>query len=344
MTKAPRPPVHHIDPVLVEVTRGTLVESVHRGAAVVCGADGVLLSAWGDIERAVFPRSAVKPLQALPLLETGAAEHFALSEAELALACASHSGQDVHVRGVRAWLDRLGLSEADLECGSHPPLSPEAARALTLSGRTPSPVHNNCSGKHCGMLTTARHMREPTRGYIAADHPVQQRIAQVLGEMTDCMPQHTPSATDGCGIPTFALPLSAVALAMARLAAPDGLGPVRGQAASKILAAMTVHPDLVAGDGRLTTLVMRAVPGLILKGGAEGVYAAVVPGKRLGIALKIDDGAGRAAEVAILALLRHLGVLSGAEEDSLAECSAPAVCNIAGQPVGVVRAAPEWLG
>lgn len=344
MTRGPRPPVHHPDPVLVEATRGPLVESLHRGAVAVCNADGRLVDAWGDVERAVFPRSAVKPLQALPLLESGAADHFDLSERELALACASHSGEALHVSVVEHWLHRIGLSEDDLECGSHPPTDVDAAHALFAAGRAPSALHNNCSGKHCGMLTTARYLNETTKGYIAADHPVQKRIAQVLGEMTGTQPHHTPFGTDGCGIPTFALPLSGLATAMARLADPSRLKPARQKAIERVLAAMSRHPELVAGRDRLSTHLMQAAPSVVVKGGAEGVYIAILRGKGLGVAVKIDDGANRAAEVAILAVLRHLGAFNAEEEATLGDHILPTLRNVAGQPVGLLRPAPDWLG
>lgn len=343
MTRTPRPPVHHPDPVLVEATRGPLVESLHRGAVAVCDATGALKAGWGDIERAVFPRSAVKPLQALPLIETGAAQHFQLSDQEIALACASHAGDVIQVGLVEKWLHRVGLDDADLECGTQPPSDPDAARALIIAGRTPSALHNNCSGKHCGMLTTALHLDEATRGYIAADHPVQRRITAVLGEMAGSVPQYTPFGTDGCGIPTFALPLSGLATAMARLADPSRLDPRRRAAAARIVAAMSGHPDLIAGKGRLSTEVMRAAPSVVVKGGAEGVYVAILPGKGLGVAVKIDDGANRAAEVAMLAVLRHLQAFTAEEEEALAPQARPTLRNVAGQPVGVLRPAPDWL-
>jgi L-asparaginase II len=344
MTKIPRPPVHHPDPVLVEATRGPLVESLHHGAVCVCNADGRLVAAWGDVERAVFPRSAAKPLQALPLIETGAADHFALSEQELALACASHGGEARHVSAVGDWLRRIGLTEADLECGCHPPTNIDAARALLAAGLAPSALHNNCSGKHSGMLTTALHMGEPTKGYIGADHPVQRRITAAQGEMTGTAPHLTPFGTDGCGIPTFALPLSGLATAMARMANPAGLGPVRQKAIERILAAMSGYPELVAGTGRLCTDVMRSVPSVVIKGGAEGVYIAILPKLGLGVALKIDDGASRAAEVAILAVMRHLGALRADEEAALRERCLPTLFNAAGKPTGMLRPAPDWLG
>lgn len=332
------------DPVMVEITRGPAVESLHRGCAAVCDASGQLVAAWGDVGRAVFPRSTAKPLQALPLIETGAAERYGVSDLELALACASHSGEPMHTEPVAAWLARLGLSEADLECGAHAPTDLEAARTLVRHGHAPSALHNNCSGKHTGMLATALHCGEPTRAYINADHPVQQRVAQVLWELTGARAEETPCGIDGCGIPTFGLPLTGFATALARLADPTGLGPVRAAAARRIFGAMTGYPELVAGTGRLCSEVMRAAPAVLVKGGAEGVYAAILPGRGLGVALKVDDGAGRASEVAVLALLRHLGAFTAAEEEALRARHVPPVRNVAGKVVGVMRPSAEWLG
>ena len=337
MTEPPLPPTHFPDPVLVEVTRGPVVESAHRGAVAVCNAAGELVAAWGDVERPVYARSAVKALQALPLLESGAAARYGLSPAEIALACASHTGEARHVALVSAWLARLGLSEADLECGAHAPADAAAAQALLREGQRPSALHNNCSGKHSGFLTTALHLGEPTKGYIEAVHPVQRRVAQALAEMADCAEALTPTAIDGCGIPTLALPLTGVATAMARLADPQGLSPARRQAADTIRAAIAAHPELVAGSGKLCTEVMTVAPGVLVKAGAEGVYTAILPALGLGVALKIDDGAMRAAEVAILAVLHRLGALDAAQESVLDHRRAPAILNVAGRAVGMMR-------
>ena len=202
--------------LVVEVTRGAIVESRHLVSAAVADAGGELVAAWGEVEGPVFARSAVKPIQALPLLESGAAEALAVSDAELALACASHGGEPLHVAALRDWLARLGLAETDLECGAHPPLHEPSAEALVRSGTAPSALHNNCSRKHAAMLATARHLGEETRGYIRSAHPVQRRVAACLADMSGCDLERAPEASDGCGIPTFALPLSGLARAMAR--------------------------------------------------------------------------------------------------------------------------------
>lgn len=333
------------DPVLVEVTRGGVVESRHRGAAAVADAEGRIVAAWGDVERPVFPRSAVKPIQALPLLETGAAERFQLSDAEVTLACASHNGEAEHTRAVAAWLQRLGLGVRDLECGAHAPTYAEAAKAQARRGEAASALDNNCSGKHAGFLTTALFMGEPTRGYIEPGHPVQKRVSQALAEMTGCDLAAFPVGVDGCGIPTFALPLAGLARAMARLAHPDGLLPERARAARRIVAAMVKHPHLVAGRERFDTRAIAAAHGaFVVKGGAEGVHAAIVPGHGLGLALKIEDGAARASDVAMTALLARLGLLADGIGEALKDYAPRPIYNVAGRAVGAIGAAEGWPG
>lgn len=315
-----------MNPVLVETTRGPLVENRHRAVVAVVDPEGKVVAAWGDIERPVFPRSAAKPFQALPLIETGAADRLGLSEAEIALACASHSGEPVHTTAVAAWLDRLGLSVADLECGAHFPMDPSPP-----AGLVPSALHNNCSGKHAGMLATARHMGEPTKGYIEPDHPVQRRAREALGRMAGIAGLEAPFGVDGCGIPAAAIPLKSLALAYARL------GAGQTEATRRIASAMMAEPLMVGGTGRFDSLLMAAAPGLILcKGGAEGVHGGALPELGLGFALKIDDGAKRAEEALAAALLaRHVPDLP---LDLLARFNGLPVWNAAGREVGATRA------
>ncbi len=306
------------NPVFVEVTRGDMVESRHRGAAAVVDAGGSVVRSWGDVERPVFSRSAIKPLQALPLIETGAAERFGVSDKEIALACGSHGGAPEHVRPVAAWLERIGLAPGDLECGTHPRMDDAAAGALLRAGEEPSPLHNNCSGKHAGFLTTAVHLGEATAGYVRPDHPVQRRIEGTLADLGGVGLEGAARGTDGCGIPVIAMPLTAIARAMARLADPRDLAPARAAAARRIVAAMTEHPNLVAGRERFDTVAIAAGGGaFVVKIGAEGVHVAAVPRLGLGVALKIDDGARRAAETVMAALLRHLGALGGKAQGAL---------------------------
>ncbi len=322
---------------MVEVVRGEMVESRHRVAACAMDAAGRVAFAAGDVDALVYPRSAIKPLQAIPLVETGAADAFGVTEAELALACASHGGERRHVATVRAWLARLGLSEADLECGAHAPSDPIAALALTHSGAMPSQLHNNCSGKHAGFLTVAKHLNAPTKGYIGSDHPSQIRALAAVFDMAGATLDGAPRGIDGCGIPIAALPLAALARGFARFADPAGLDPARRQAIERIRAAMAAEPFLVAGTNRLTSRVIEATQGAVLvKEGAEGVYAGAWPAGGIGIALKVADGAGRAAQVAMGYVLRRLGAL-GAAEASLADALSPPVRNVAGRLVGAIR-------
>lgn len=329
------------NPLVVEVTRGDMVESRHRAAVAVADAEGRLVHAWGDVGRAVYGRSALKPLQALPLLETGAADRYGLGPQEVALACASHNAEPRHVELVRGWLQRIGCAASDLECGSHWPLHPPAAEAMLRAGESPTPVHNNCSGKHAGFLSTARHLGEPLEGYIRFDHPVQRRVTAALEAMSGVDLAKAPRGIDGCGIPVIGMPLAGIATAMARLAS-DRLPPTLAAAARRILAAMAAEPFLVGGSGDFGTALMSAIGAAVAaKGGAEGVFTATLPRHGLGIALKVDDGAGRAASVALGRVLRHLGVLSAEQAQALADELTPAVANRAGVEVGRVLAAAE---
>ncbi len=327
------------NPVLVEVTRGTAVESRHRGAVAVLDAGGNIVHAWGDIARPIYPRSSIKALQALALLESGDAEAYGVSDSELALACASHNGEPRHVEIVESWLARLGLGVDDLACGPQPPRGPKGD-----SDVKPTRLHNNCSGKHAGMLCLARHLGAPTKGYESPDHPVQQLIRTILSEMTGA--DHAAAAAvgiDGCGVPTYAAPLAGFARAFARLASPDGLPPARAAAVQRLRKAVAAEPFLVAGTARCCTAIMEVTgAAAFVRGGAEGLYVAALPGLGLGLALKIDDGAGRAAEVALIALLRYLGVLDEAGRRRLEPFAEPEITNWVGLATGNIRAAPGW--
>lgn len=331
------------NPVLIELTRGPRIESIHRGSAAIVTATGEVLAAWGDIDRPVFVRSAAKPLQALALVETGAADAFAVGPAELALACGSHGGEARHVGCVTAWLARLGLDAGALVCGPHLPLDPGAAAELIRSGSLATPIHNNCSGKHTGFLTVARHLGLPLAGYGDPAHPLQQRIRHDIAQMGDIAVGDDMIGIDGCGAAAFALPLRALALAFARLAQPAGLPPRRLQAVTRILTSVEANPGMVAGDGRFDTAVIAASAGRILsKGGAEAVHAAALRGLGLGIAVKIDDGGKRASEAAMAALL----LAHGQPDAALARCLAgyvrQALRNTVGAVVGELRPASGW--
>jgi L-asparaginase II len=325
------------NPILVEVHRGNGLESSHRGAVAMADSSGNVIASWGDIVSPIFPRSAVKMIQALPLIETGAAERFRLTDEHLALACASHSGEPEHVRAVETWLTQIGLKGDALECGTHDPFDAAAAHELIAAGRHPSALHNNCSGKHAGFLTAARHLDFSTAAYVDRSHPIQRLVTSALGEMSELDLGETPAGIDGCGIPAHALPLRNLARAMAKFASPEQLGSRRSEAAKRLLAAMTGHPWLVGGSGRFDTRAMAAGGSrFVVKMGAEGVHVAIVPGLGLGIALKIDDGARRAAELVMGTLLQSLGLVGGeAAEPFVAE----ALVNCRGERVGVIRMA-----
>ncbi|MGH6942747.1 MAG: asparaginase [Geminicoccaceae bacterium] len=334
-------PIESCDPIAVLVLRGGRVESRHRAAFAVTDAAGVLTHGRGEVREPIFPRSAVKPLQALALLESGAADRFGVSPVELALACASHGGEPAHVGVVQAWLERLGLGPDALECGAHAPSHAASAERLSRSRRAPSPLHNNCSGKHAGMLTLALHLEVAPAGYTRPDHPVQRRIAGVLAEMAGVAALDAP-AVDGCSAPTFPLSLVQLASAMARLGSPRDLRPERAVACERVRAAMRAHPYMVAGAGRACTAIMSAAPEILVKTGAEGVYAAALPAQGLGVALKVEDGAGRASVVALLALLEALGALDARTRGVLAELARPVLRNHRGLEVGRLEPAPGW--
>ena len=323
---------------MAELWRGDWVESRHRGHAVVADASGRVLEAWGNPSLLVYPRSAVKSLQAIPLVESGALDAFGLSSEDLALACASHSGEPCHVERLGHWLSRIGLDPSALMCGAHPPFDDDAAAALIRAGMPATAVHNNCSGKHLGLLTTILHHREPLAGYLHPDHPAQRRVAEVLEAMVGVACAQVPMAIDGCGVPTWAMPLAALATAMARLAAPPALPPARLAALLRVREAWRDHPALIGGRTSFDTGVMEEASGAVLvKSGGEGVAVAVLMEQRLGIALKIEDGTPRGKNVALAALLRRFGV---AVSDALA---VPVLMNWSGRLVGVLRPAPGWL-
>ncbi|WP_372398020.1 asparaginase [Azospirillum sp. HJ39] len=332
-------------PITVEVTRGSLVESLHRARACIVDAGGHVLASWGDIDAPVYPRSAIKSLQAIPLVESGALDAFGLGDEELALACASHNGEARHTELVRAWAERVGLTADDYECGAQIPYDAATAADLVRRGEAPTVFHNNCSGKHSGFLTTAKHRRERLKGYVRYEHPVQQRILGVMEQMTGQDLFGAPWGVDGCSIPTVGIPLGAIAYAMARIADPVDLPDARAQAVTRIAAAWGRHPFLIGGSGTFDTALMEAAGGAVLvKAGAEGVGCAVIPEQGIGIALKIEDGAARAREVALAALIRSTGALSEAQWARVPELLAAPLLNRAGARVGEVRPAAGWPG
>ena len=293
---------------MIELWRGGLLESVHAGYAVICDESGEIVEAWGEPETVIFPRSSCKMIQALPLLESGAAEAFGLTDAQLALACASHSGARIHTEPVARWLSEIGLTEADLRCGAHMPQDAGARRDLVCSDAEPCQLHNNCSGKHAGFLTLTKHMGAGPE-YVEIDHPLQVAIRGAFEEVTGVTsPGH---GIDGCSAPNFATTVHGLARSMAYFAGADPDGSTRQRAAARLTRAMGAYPELVAGEGRACTELMRAMGGrMAVKTGAEAVYVAILPELKRGVALKILDGGTRASEAAITALLVRLGALS----------------------------------
>jgi len=328
------------NPVVVEATRGERIESAHRGAGAVVEADGRIIMAFGDVERAVYPRSAVKALQALPLIESGAADRLGLSDEEIALACASHSGGEEHVATARAMLARAGRDERVLECGVHWPLGEAEGRALARSGRTPNALHNNCSGKHAGFVCLSCVMGVEPKGYVAPDHAVQREVAAAIAAATGARLSEDMRGVDGCAIPAYAMPLIALARGFARLGTGEGLSAARRKAAARIRAAVAAHPLTVAGKGRFDTEVMSLLGAIVFaKTGAEGVVCAALPGTGLGLAVKADDGAGRAAQVMMAALIRRFGGFDDETAARLQPFVAPRLLNWNGAEVGRLRTA-----
>jgi len=333
------------NPVLINVTRSGVVESTHRGAVCVMDSEGGVVLAAGDINRPILPRSAIKPLQAIPFIETGAADVWKCSAEEIALACASHNADAIHLHTAQGWIHRLNLPEEALACGPHIPLGHMSGVRMEASGETPTRLHNNCSGKHLGMISTALHMKEPLEGYQLPDHPVQQRVRETLFEMTDVDLTNAPVVVDGCTAACWGIPLSAIARGFARFADTRGLPISRQSAIRRLKVAIAIHREIVAGADRFDTALMtRKNQALVIKGGAEGVYAAALPSFGLGIALKIDDGARRAAEVAVAAVLRYLEALDDTDWAALRPHVDPPIRSTAGEIVGQFEIAPGWLG
>ncbi|MDP2061527.1 MAG: asparaginase [Phaeovulum sp.] len=295
---------------MVELWRGGRLESAHLGHAVVWGPGGIE-AAWGDPAAVIFPRSSCKMIQALPLIESGAAAAAGLSARQLALACASHQGAAIHTEAVTAWLAALGLGEADLRCGAHLPNDPEAQKALVCSEIAPCQIHNNCSGKHAGFLTLTRHLKAGPE-YVDPAHPVQRAVREAFEDVTG---EASPGfGIDGCSAPNFATSVAGLARAMQFFAVANPEGNRREAAASRLARAMMAYPEMVAGEGRACTHLMRAMAGKVaVKTGAEAVFVAILPEQKRGIALKIVDGATRASEAAIVALLVRYRALAPAE-------------------------------
>ena len=335
-----------MNPVLVEAMRGNTRESAHRGAIAVLDADGGVVAAIGDIERPIFPRSAVKVLQALPLVDSGAAEQLGLDDEELAIACASHNGEPAHTTVVARMLRKTGLDVNALECGTHWPYRESVQRELAAAGTAPNALHNNCSGKHAGFLCVACRLgagldlRQYAKGYVGSAHPVMRAVTAALQAATGFDLERAPRGTDGCSIPTFAIPLRHLAHAFARVGTGTGLAPGLARAAKRLREAVARQPFMVAGSGRFDTIVMQALGERVFcKVGAEGVFCAALPERGLGVAIKIDDGNNaRAAEVAMAATIESCVDLDDAAARFMRGLSDVTLHNWNGIEVGALRA------
>jgi L-asparaginase II len=323
---------------LVAVERGPLVESIHRGDIAIVKANGEVVSSVGDIEKVIYARSSMKPMQAIPIIETGAADRFHFDDADLALACASHNGEKQHTERVTTILSRLGLKAVDLKCGIHPPRRQEAHVELIRSGGDMTPIHNNCSGKHVGMLATAKHMEERIEDYYKIDHPVQRRILSVISELTDVPMGDIEIGIDGCGVPVHGIPLKNLALGFARMADPSGLDEFRRHSIGRVTDAMMNASEMVGGTSRFCTDFMKHMGGKMFgKVGAEGVYCVGVPKAGIGIAIKIEDGNSRATSTVIMEILTQMDLIEEQEAKALESYHFQPLLNARNEMVGKLR-------
>ncbi|NMP23219.1 asparaginase [Sulfobacillus harzensis] len=321
----------------IELWRGGRMESRIRADVAVVDSLGTVRYWFGDPHRETYWRSSAKPFQAMPIIMSGGAEQYHFGPREVAIVCASHGGQPMHVELVQDLLKRIDATPEDLICGVHPPSDRESARALMVRGDEPVVLHNNCSGKHTGMLTLARALKAPLAGYEKPEHPVQQAIRQNVAYMTGLDGDSLHTGIDGCGVPTFYLPLTRMAYSYARLVDPRGLDPAHSGAALIISEAMRMHPDLVSGTGRLEVTLAEATDHrLVSKGGAEAVFCIGIPDKGLGLAVKIDDGYSRVMPTLVTAVLNQIGVLGMSEQVKLEEQLHPEIRNHAGTLVGEI--------
>lgn len=327
------------DQLFVEVTRNDIIESQHFGSAVVCDFEGNVLDNWGDINKLMFPRSALKPLLAVELVNSGASEHFSLSDAEISLSCASHQGEPMHQKLVNAWLDRLGLSEDHLACGADLPDDVRSAHRVLASGKHSCRAYHNCSGKHTGFLTIAKHLGLPLKNFHLVDHPLQQLSLKSLSELAGTNIHEYPIGIDGCGFPAPTMPLLELGVMVARFANPTELADNHVEAILHIHQAITNEPLFAAGHGTVVSKLNQVTQGAVLaKTGAEGVITAALPRQGLGVALKISDGSARARSTALLEILDYLGVLSESEKKQLLAFINPKIENSRGLVVGEIRA------
>lgn len=326
-------------PLIVEVLRGPVVESIHQVMVVVVNEVGSVNTWWGNPQFLTVPRSAIKMLQALPLLESGAAEKYGLDDKLIALACSSHMGQKEHTAALKEWMEKVHSPESAFVCAPHLPFDEQSAHEMIRRGLKPTAVCNNCAGKHLGIISTCLHLGESPAGYDKYEHGAQKRLRKVLTEVMKVDHAKAAYGIDGCGIPSYAVPLQSIAVGMSALINPKETS-ARKLAAERILHAVKTQPFYVSGSDTFTTAVIEKTQGRsIVKVGAEGVYAGVLPEKKLAFAVKCADGAKRAAEVATAAVLLQLGGMTEAEFKSLSKYTMPSITNWKGDVVGQVRIA-----
>ena len=320
---------------LIKVRRGHNIESVHHVHIAVVNAEGRLLHQLGEVDKKIYARSSMKPLQAIPIVATGAADHYDFSDADLSLCTASHNGEDMHTNRVLSILKRAGIDGTDLKCGTHKPRWEEAYKNLILNHEEVTPLYNNCSGKHAGMLATAKFMNEPIETYYKLDHPVQQRILQTISDVCDYPKNDIEMGVDGCGVPVHAIPLKSLAYGFARMAKPETLGKEMGEHARRITKAMAAAPEMVGGTDRFCTDFMRVGEGRFFgKAGAEGVYCIGDMETGLGISVKVADGNGRAVYPAAMEALVQLGLLTNHQKEELKEYHHPKLKNARDEIIG----------
>ncbi|MDG0816096.1 asparaginase [Bdellovibrio svalbardensis] len=326
-------------PIIVEVVRGQAVESVHQVMVAVVNEGGSLLHSWGNALYLTFPRSAIKMLQAIPLIESGAADKFQLEEKHIALACASHRGEKAHLEALSQWMEKAKIPESCYVCGPHLPYNEASAHDFIRRGQKPTVLCNNCAGKHSAIISTCLHLGENPEGYEKLDHNAQKRLRKVLTETMKYDHAKAASGIDGCGIPSYAVPLQHIATGMS-VFVNSKEAPARKAACERILKAVTNNPFFISGSDEFATAVIEKTQGrAIVKGGAEGVMAGFLPEKKMAFALKCADGAGRATQLATVQLLLQLGGLTLEEAKSLSKYSQPSVTNWKGDVVGQLRIA-----
>ncbi len=320
---------------LVHVHRGKMLESVHKGHIAVVDANGNLLYQAGNPQQMVYARSSMKPVQAIPLIETGAADFYHFDDVDIALCCASHNAEKQHTNRVLSILNRIGLEVKDLQCGSHNPRWEEVYEELIRDGKPITPLYNNCSGKHSGMLTTAQYMNETVEDYYKLEHPVQQRILEAISSLAEFPKEKIEIGIDGCGVPVHGLPLNKLAYCYARMAKPTGLSNERTANVKRIVQAMMNAPEMVGGTDRFCTDFMTVANGRAFgKAGAEAVYCIGDIETGIGIAIKVEDGNGRGTNPVAVEVLKQLNLLHDHQLEQLKDYHYPQLKNCRQETIG----------